>query len=142
MELSSWIIITLVSMFFSALFSGTEIAYVTADRVRIEIDAKRGGPVRRIIGRFYSDAELFITSLLVGNNIMLVVYGMGAAALVEPLLTRYISSEALVLTAQTVISTGVILIVGEYMPKTISRINPNRTLRLLAMPIYVFYVLF
>ena len=73
MELSSWIIITLVSMFFSALFSGTEIAYVTADRVRIEIDAKRGGPVRRIIGRFYSDAELFITSLLVGNNIMLVV---------------------------------------------------------------------
>lgn len=142
MELSSWIIITLVSMFFSALFSGTEIAYVTADRVRIEIDAKRGGPVRRIIGRFYSDAELFITSLLVGNNIMLVVYGMGAAALVEPLLTRYISSEALVLTAQTVISTGVILIVGEYMPKTISRINPNRTLRLLAMPIYVFYVIF
>ena len=88
MELGTWIAISLVSLLLSGLFSGTEMAYVTADRVRTELDVKRGGPLSRIINRFYSNSELFISTILVGNNIVLVIYGMGAAALLEPPLDR------------------------------------------------------
>ena len=139
---SSLLILTLVSLLFSALFSGVEIAFVTSDRVRAELDVARGGFMSRIINRFYDNGEFFISSILVGNNIMLVVYGMGAAALLKPLLTEYITSEGLMLTAQTIISTFVILICGEFLPKNIFRINPNNSLKIFALPVFVFYLLF
>ncbi len=137
-----WIIISAVSLAFSALFSGTEIAFVTSDRVRTEIDNKRGGLIARIVNRFYSHSEFFISTILVGNNIMLVVYGMGAAALIEPWLqnTCGITNEFLILLLQTLISTAVILLAGEYIPKTIFRINPNNSLRVFAIPVYMFYI--
>lgn len=137
-----WIIISAVSLSFSALFSGTEIAFVTSDRVRTEIDNKRGGLIARIVNRFYSHSEFFISTILVGNNIMLVVYGMGAAALIEPWLqnTCGITNEFLILLLQTLISTAVILLAGEYIPKTIFRINPNNSLRVFAIPVYMFYI--
>lgn len=72
-NLTPWIVITIVSLLCSALFSGSEIAYITSDRVRTEIDAKRGGMLGRIINRFYADTEFFISSILVGNNVMLVM---------------------------------------------------------------------
>lgn len=140
MELSTWIIIALVSMLFSGLFSGSEMAYVTSDRVRTEIDIKKGGLIARIINRFYSNSEFFISSILVGNNIVLVVYGMAAAALLEPVLMQWSDSEAVILIEQTLISTAVILLVGEFIPKTIFGINPNRSLKLFALPIYIFYI--
>lgn len=139
---SSLLILTVVSLLFSALFSGVEIAFVTSDRVRAELDVARGGFMSRIINRFYDNGEFFISSILVGNNIMLVVYGMGAAALLKPLLTEYITSEGLMLTAQTIISTFVILICGEFLPKNIFRINPNNSLKIFALPVFVFYLLF
>ncbi len=138
----SWLIITMVSLLLSAVFSGTEIAFITSDRVRAELDVKRGGLMGRIINRFYSDAEFFISSILVGNNVVLVVYGMGAAALIEPWLEMYISNQFLILLSQTLLSTGVILLVGEFIPKTVFRINPNSSLRLFALPIFIFYILF
>ena len=79
----TWLAIALVALLLSALFSGTEIAYVTADRVRVELDVKDGGLMGRILGRFYRNEDLFISTILVGNNIMLVVYGMGAAYLIQ-----------------------------------------------------------
>ena len=141
-ESITWIIIAVVSLMFSALFSGTEIAFVTSDRVRTEIDNKRGGVISGIVNRFYSHSEFFISTILVGNNIMLVVYGMGAAALIEPWLTGTcgISSEFVVLLCQTLISTAVILLTGEFIPKTVFRINPNNSLRLVALPVYLFYI--
>ncbi|MGM9872159.1 MAG: hemolysin family protein [Muribaculaceae bacterium] len=139
---SSLLIITIISLVFSALFSGVEIAFVTSDRVRTELDVARGGFISRIINRFYDNGEFFISSILVGNNIMLVIYGMGAAALLKPLLGLYIESEGLMLTAQTIISTIVILICGEFIPKTIFRINPNNSLKIFALPVFVFYLLF
>lgn len=139
---SSLLIITIISLVFSALFSGVEIAFVTSDRVRTELDVARGGFISRIINRFYDNGEFFISSILVGNNIMLVIYGMGAAALLKPLLGLYIDSEGLMLTAQTIISTIVILICGEFIPKTIFRINPNNSLKIFALPVFVFYLLF
>ena len=73
---TSWLIITLISLAFSALFSGIEIAFVTSDRVRVELDVQKGGFVGRVLNTFYSRSEFFISTILVGNNIMLVIYGM------------------------------------------------------------------
>lgn len=137
-DLQSWSIITVVSLLFSALFSGAEMAFVTGDRVRVEIDVKQGGIIGRILRRFYANAQFFISSILVGNNIVLVIYGMGAAALLDPLLTGV--NDGMRLLIQTIISTIVIIITGEFLPKTIFRINPNASLRLIAIPLYLFYI--
>lgn len=142
MDPTPWLVITLLSLLFSALFSGSEIAYITSDRVRAELDVKRGGFIGRIINRFYSNSEFFISSILVGNNVMLVIYGMGAAYFLTPWLRTFTDNEALLLILQTVISTGVILLTGEFIPKTVFRINPNRSLKVFALPIYFFYLLF
>lgn len=140
---SIWIIITVVSLIFSALFSGTEIAYITSDKVRTELDVNRGGFIGRIINRFYSNSEFFISSILVGNNVMLVIYGMGAAYMLTPWLDGVTGGNELwILLLQTLISTGVILLVGEFIPKTIFRINPNSSLKVVALPVYLFYLIF
>lgn len=138
--MTTWIYITVISLIFSAIFSGVEMAFVTSDRVRVELDVNRGGLIGRIISRFYSDSELFISTLLVGNNIMLVVYGMGAAALIEPWLHQFVSSDGTVLLLQTIISTIIILLTGEFMPKTIFGINPNNSFKIMALPMYLFYI--
>ncbi len=140
--MTTWLIISIVSLVLSALFSGTEIAFITSDRVRMELDVKQGGLIGRIINKFYSQTDFFISSILVGNNVMLVVYGMGAAALLEPWLHTMLDSQWMVLISQTLISTAVILFVGEFLPKTIFRINPNSSLKIFALPIYFFYLLF
>ncbi len=141
MDLTVWLTIAIVSLIFSALFSGVEIAYITSDRVRVELDVKKGGLISNIINRYYSDQEFFISTILVGNNIMLVIYGMGAAALLEPWLESICPNEIFILLMQTLISTGIILLTGEFFPKAIFRINPNRSLKLFAFPVFVFYVI-
>ncbi len=134
MDLTFWILLTLISLMLSGFFSGVEIAFITSDRVRVGLDSSRGGFINRIIARYYAHQEFFISTILVGNNIMLVVYGMGAAALLEPWI------EALILLLQTVISTLVILFTGEFIPKSVFRINPNTSLKLSAIPVYFFYI--
>lgn len=142
MTLTSWIVLALVSLLFSALFSGVEIAYITADRVRIGLDSSRGGLLNSIIKRYYSNQEFFISTILVGNNIMLVIYGMGAAALLEPWIEEHVSNnQAVILLLQTIISTLVILFTGEFLPKSVFRINPNTSLKLAAIPVYFFYII-
>ncbi|MDE6460278.1 MAG: hemolysin family protein, partial [Paramuribaculum sp.] len=142
MSLTVWIVLAVVSLIFSALFSGTEIAYVTADRVRVELDVSKGGAMSRIIARFYKDSDFFISTILVGNNIMLVIYGMGAAYLIEDYwLESYHLNQAVLLILSTLISTGVILITGEFLPKSIFRINPNKSLRVFALPVYLFFII-
>lgn len=141
-DLHIWITVTVVSLILSALFSGTEMAFVTADRVRVQLDVSRGGLIARIIRRFYADSELFISTILVGNNIVLVVYGMGAAALIEPWLAPMVHyNEAWILLIQTLISTVVIILGGEFIPKTTFGINPNNMLKIIAIPAALFYVL-
>ena len=105
---------------------------MTSDRVRVELDVQKGGLVGRALNTFFSNSEFFISTILVGNNIVLVVYGMGAAKMLEPWLESIYPNQAFVLIAQTLISTGVILLTGEFFPKTVFRINPNRSLRLFA----------
>lgn len=139
--MTSWITITIITLLLSGFFSGCEMAFVTSDRVRVELDVKKGGIIGSIIRRFYSNSELFISTILVGNNVVLVIYGMGAAALIEPLLERIYPNDAFVLICQTLVSTGVILLAGEFFPKTIFGINPNNSLKLVALPLYLFYLL-
>lgn len=138
---TQWLIIALVSLIFSALFSGVEIAYISSNRVKVEIDVKRGGLIGHIVNLYYKHQDLFISTILVGNNIMLVIYGMGAAALLDPWLKEIYYNEVFVLLMQTLISTGVILITGEFFPKTIFRINPNSSLRYFSLPIFFFWVI-
>lgn len=137
----SWLVIALISLTLSALFSGVEIAYITADRVRIGLDVSRGGLINRIVNRYYTHRQLFISTILVGNNIMLVIYGMGTAALLEPWIAAHIThNQALILLLQTLISTLAILIAGEFLPKSIFRINPAASLKLFALPVMLFYI--
>ncbi len=141
MTVTTWIILAAISLLFSALFSGSEIAFITSDRVRVELDVKRGGLMGHIMNLFYKDEDLFISTILVGNNIMLVIYGMGAAFLIEQCwLVNYHLNEALVLIISTLISTGVILVTGEFFPKTIFRINPYASLKIIALPLMIFYI--
>ena len=136
-----WLIIALISLVFSALFSGVEIAYISSNRVKVEIDVKRGGLIGYIVNLYYKHQNLFISTILVGNNIMLVIYGMGAAALLSPWLESVYPNEFFVLVMQTLISTAVILLTGEFLPKTIFRINPNSSLKVFALPIFFFWIL-
>lgn len=138
---TAWLIVALISLLFSGLFSGMEIAFISSDRVRVELDAQSGGVIGRLISRFYSEEDIFISTLLVGNNIVLVVYGMGAAALLEPWLSSYIQSDALMLLCSTLISTGIILLTGEFLPKSVFRINPNLSFKIFALPIFIFYII-
>ena len=136
-----WIIVTLVSLLFSGLFSGAEMAFVTSDRVRVEIDVKQGGIIGRVLRRFYANPQFFISSILVGNNIVLVIYGMGAAKLLDPLQDPLGIDDGTLLLLQTIASTIVIIITGEFLPKTIFRINPNASMRFIAIPIFLFYII-
>ena len=120
---------------------GCEIAYISSNRVKVEIDVKRGGFIGRIINLYYKYQDLFISTILVGNNIMLVIYGMGAAELLDPWLKGIYDNEVFILLMQTLISTAIILITGEFFPKTIFRINPNSSLRYFALPIFFFWVI-
>lgn len=134
--------ITVVAILFSGLFSGCEIAFVQSSKVRMEIDAARGGMVDRIIKGFSRHEDMFISTLLVGNNVVLVIYGISFSVIVNPLFEEWFHhSEALTLISNTVFSTAVILLLGEFLPKTTFRINPNFMMRLLALPLYLIYLI-
>lgn len=134
------IILTVVAILLSGLFSGTEIAYVQSSKVRIGIDASKGGFISRIISGFTRHQEMFISTLLVGNNVVLVIYGIAISVLINPWLETTFHSEALVLIVNTLISTFIILVTGEFLPKTVFRINPNLMLKIFALPLYAIYV--
>lgn len=141
MTLATAILVTLIALILSALFSGSEIAFVQSSKVRMEIDAARGGVIDRIIRGFSRHEDMFISTLLVGNNVVLVIYGISISLIINPILERWLPSEGLVLICNTLISTGVVLFVGEFMPKTAFRINPNLMLRIFALPLYLIYLL-
>ena len=141
MDTVSALIVIIIMLMLSAIFSGTEIAFITSDRVRTELDIKKGGVISSILNRFYTNSSFFISTILVGNNITLVIYGMAATVILEPFLNKYVESDAINLILSTLITTGIILITGEFLPKTIFRINPNSSLKFFAVPIYFIYLI-
>ena len=94
----------------------------------------------RVLGIFYRNPNLFISTMLVGNNIALVVYGLQMAIVLEPFIARVVANEALIVLIQSIISTLLILFAGEFIPKTIFKINPNFSLRLFALPLFLIYI--
>ena len=136
------IIQILITMAFSAFFSGMEIAFVSSNKLRFEMDRNEQSITSRILSIFYQNPNNFISTLLVGNNIALVIYGILMAELIEQqLLADYISNEFLLVLTQTIISTLIILVTGEFIPKTLFKINPNFTLSLFAVPAFICYII-
>jgi len=129
----------LVTMVFSAFFSGMEIAFVSSNRLRVEMEREKDGPSQRALSVFYSHPNDFVSTMLVGNNIALVVYGILFAQIFDATLFCNLSDGARV-TADTLLSTVVVLFTGEFLPKTIFKSNPNQLLTVFAMPAYVCYV--
>jgi CBS domain containing-hemolysin-like protein len=135
------IIQILITMAFSAFFSGMEIAFVSSNKLRFEMDRNEQSITSRILSIFFHNPNNFISTMLVGNNIALVIYGILMAELIEQqLLADYINNEFVLVLIQTIISTLIILVTGEFVPKTLFRIKPNFTLNLLAIPAFICYV--
>ena len=139
-------IIVLITLVLSGFFSGLEIAFVSSSRLKQELDIKNNNSSARILSQFYKNPSRFIGALLLGNNIALVGYGIVMAKILKSpitaLLPDALNTEFFVLVTQTVLSTLLILIVAEFIPKILFRINPNAILKLLAIPVWLFYVLF
>lgn len=146
---TSIIIATIVILLFSGFFSGMEIAFVSSSKLRFEMDREEQGFSSRLIDTFYRHPNSFISTLLVGNNIALVVYGILMAKIVNALILipsgihhsdGNCPNEALCLFLQTILATFIVLVTGEFLPKTLFRINPNKMMRIFALPAYIFYI--
>ena len=134
--------IIVITIIFSAFFSGSEMAFLTANKLLIELNRKKNPGIAKVIDLFLRKPGMFITTILIGNNIALVIYGIYMARLFEPLIAQYFSSDFAILLLQTIFSTMVILITAEFLPKIIFRINPTFTLNLFSIPLSLFYGLF
>lgn len=140
--MSSFIIIAL-SIFFSAFFSGMEIAYLASNKLKLELDKKRNKFPSGVISLFLDNPAIYISTMLIGNNIALVVFGIETANLLEPVIYKYITVNSIaILLLQTIISTVVILVTAEFIPKSVFRNNANITLNAFAIPVLIFYIIF
>ena len=140
MDPDSSLLTIILSLLFSAFFSGMEIAFVASNKLHIELMKKRGELNARILSYFLETPSRFIATMLVGNNIALVVYGIEMAKILEPHIEYHLTSnDILVLLFQTVISTLLVLVMAEFIPKVLFSINANRFVRLFAIPAALTY---
>lgn len=117
-----------------------EIAFVTANKLRFEVDKTKNQFSSSILSIFFSNPKQFIATMLVGNNIALVIYGIMMAQVIEPFVAEYTSNDIVIVLTQTIISTIIILITAEFLPKTLFRINPNMFLNMFALPLLLCYI--
>ncbi|GAB2475321.1 hemolysin family protein [Algoriphagus taiwanensis] len=140
----SYLIYVLITLLFSAFFSGMEMAFISSNKLQIELQSKQGIFSGQILGRFVNNPGQFIGTTLIGNTIMLVLYGIFMAFLLEPpiraLLPPFFNNEGSVLIIQTLLSTLVVLFTGEFLPKSLFMLNPNSMLRLFAIPFWGIYL--
>jgi len=145
------LLIIVFSLILSAFFSGMEIAYVSSNKIHIEIEKKQGGLLSKLLTKITAKPSKFIATMLIGNNIALVIYGFYMGDMLVDWFASYLPSSSpiinslfteLSLLTQTVISTLVILVTAEFLPKVFFQIYANSLLKLFAVPAYLFYVLF
>ena len=135
------IVIIVITRLLSGFFSGMEIAFVSADRLKFEIDKQKKTITTSIISFLFKNPQQFISTILVGNNIAIVIYGIEMAVVLEEPLASISDNKVVLTLLQTVISTAIVLFTGEFLPKTIFRINPNLWLSIFSIPIWIFYIL-
>ena len=128
-----------VTMVMSAFFSGMEIAFVSSNRMLVEMDKNHGSLTQKLISLFYRHPNGFVSTMLVGNNIVLVMYGILIARLFDNTLFKGMDA-AFTVPADTVLSTVIILFTGEFLPKVLFKNNANRLLAVFAIPAYFFYL--
>ena len=140
---NNYLVYVVISLIFSAFFSGIEIAYISANKLQIEIQKKQGMWSGKVLSKFLASPGQFIGTTLIGNTIMLVLYGTFMAYLLdEPLRNLFpdsFNNEAVILISQTVLSTLLVLITGEFLPKSLFMLDPNRMLNFFALPFLIIY---
>ena len=142
MDPSISVVVILISLLFSAFFSGMEIAFLASNRLKVELERNKGTLFGNTIDIFYRRESTFIAFLLLGNNIALVLFGMYAAELLDPIIKSWgIQREGMILFLQTTLSTLLVLITAEFLPKAVVQLNPNRFLRLFTYPMFLIYII-
>jgi CBS domain containing-hemolysin-like protein len=136
------ILIILLAILLSAFFSGMEIAFVSSNKLRIELDRKQGVLGSGILKLFTDNPGQYIATMLIGNNISLVIYGLAFSSLMTNLLSPFTLPGVLILIINTIVSTAIILLFAEFLPKAIFIISPNFFLTFLSIPTVIFFFLF
>jgi CBS domain containing-hemolysin-like protein len=140
MDHSFSVFIIIISLIFCAFFSGMEIAFLSSNRLKVELDRNKGTFNGKILGVFYNKESFFIALLLLGNNVALVIFGIYAAIILDPIIDGWgVREESLVLLIQTILSTLLVLSLSEFLPKALVQINPNGFLRLATVPMLIIY---
>lgn len=135
------ILIILVCLIFSAFFSGMEIAFVSSNKLKLELKKKENSITAILLRLLTKNPSHFIAAMLVGNNIALVVYGISTAAILEPFIKIYFQNEIIILSLQTIISTLIILVTAEFIPKAVFRRMPNDFLSYFSVPVFFIFIL-
>jgi len=132
------VVLIVVCLLFSAFFSGLEIAYISRNKLNFEIKSKSKSVFGKIFALFNRNNSEFIATMLIGNNLSLVMYGLVMAQLLEPMLS-FINNDISILIIQTLVSTVIVLITAEYIPKSIFLINPDKLLITFSIPLLIIY---
>jgi CBS domain containing-hemolysin-like protein len=134
--------IILLSLVFCAFFSAMEIAFLSSNRLRIELERNKGSVNSKVVDLFYRKDAFFIALLLLGNNVALVLFGICSAEILSPIIRTWgIHSDFLILLIQTILSTLLVLSVAEFLPKALVQLNPNGFLRVATFPMLIIYIL-
>lgn len=134
------VVLIVVCLLFSAFFSGLEIAYISRNKLNFEIKSKSKSIFGKIFALFNRNNSEFIATMLIGNNLALVMYGLVMAQLLEPMLS-FINNDISILIIQTLVSTVIVLITAEYIPKSIFLINPDKLLITFSLPLLIIYLI-
>ena len=130
----------LLTLLLSAFFSAAEIAFVSSNQLILRLGQKEKGIISALIRFFYNNSNSLLASILIGNCVTLVLYGIQMAQLIDPFLSMFIPDKMTVMLVQTIFATFIILVCGDFIPKAIARILPNGSLSLLAIPLFLFYI--
>ncbi len=142
MDNSSVVFYLVLSLLICAFFAAMELAFLSSNRLKVELDKSKGTLYGKILGVFYARESFFIALLLLGNNIGLVIFGIYAAIILEPLIASWgILEPGIILVIQTILSTLIVLSLSEFLPKALVQINPNGFLRISTLPMFLFYLI-